>query len=1447
MKQQIPGAFTASAFGTDYVSGLGNGRSYGASTFGNLTGAEVMMPVGGTLRKLRARMKVALSGANTEALVYMRNGVASTLGVSLNAASGTAFVEDTLHEFSWDPGDTIALRRSGQGGQSFDYTVEFEGDDPDVAIYAYGGQGMDVMTNGPEYNSVFGGGSAWGSATQADVVAVPGTIIGISHNFDTAPGGGKSRSAAIMLGGIAQDGAGGTFDSHVTVTDANTTASGGFGNYATIAVPIAALNRLAVRYSSAGSPAVAGGGGVIAIQSSVANTWNLGGDSNGSSMITGSDVYNVGAGLSASSSTPLSSPGAIGTFNITGLAVATSNPPGLAASGKSWTFEPRKGGASVGAGALVFETATVGSVTFSPIAIADGDDFGLHAIASGTAPTNTGPYWWTMRGFDIGSSPVVVLPSDPNLAGGAISTFYLQTFTATGGIGGPYVFTLEAGSLPAGFVLSSAGNLSGFVTLAGRYVFTVRATDGLANFGEREYTLDLAGIRILIDAIEVGDEIEDAEIDLPLNRQATATLVAGDGYIPARAADVLIYARDGVTPLFDGLARVRQVSGLTEGIPANKTVLDCVDYSFYFEDAEVTLVYATSQSLEDVVADIMSQALTAYGLTYTPTATGKTVPPIEWRDVKVSDAFKRIADATGVVFRTRPIKQLEVFVPLTDPAPVTITDANINAFDLTWKDPENLPRNAVDLLCGPTGNGLSVKRWTVGALDTEWEVDIQAAIGGWQQGYVLENGSIARTVSLPSDGNGYYFWDESDGHGTITIGVGAAPAAGTILEFIYTAVFPFHARASTGATPPITFREAHPEIVLYEDGVALAESLLERETITDQELFLPGQALTVDTAYRGGIDAVFLVASVHVRMINPLIWEYRLVGQETDKYAGSFVEQWKALTSGGSGSSSTTAPATLVDSGAGIGGDVYTDGRNAFRADQSLGGHKITSVDDPVSAQDAATKAYADAGDALAIRKDGSVAFTGAQSMGAHKLTSVTDPTNPQDAATKAYVDTGDTAALAVVAAANYIKRDGSIAFTGDQSLGAHKLTNVTDPTNPQDAATKAYVDAGGGGGGGGSVDRGFFGVGGGASVLAAGPFPVIPTGTSLTFIVGIGSIGTGDATVYANVQLTDLTLDDARAVIMRSLVSFGAQHLFGLVHITGLTAGKEYVATLQYAARVNPAALGGGPGPGQPFLICLNQVTAAVAATVETAQASSSATLADLATAGPSATVTIGSDGVAAVLAGDSENRVQTGTSSIGVAVSGANTIAAATMAVQSTNLAQNIVLQGGLMLARLAAGSTTFKLQYASDGGSNTRYARWIAVLSGVFGGTPITFGISQVFTAQTTTSTSYAALATADSVTLTTGTSVLILFSINTNGSGTIDVSVAIDVSGATTIAAADGVSNAKAFTSSTAAAFYHVGRAVVLTVNAGSNTFALRYKVSSGTGTFSGRVLAVIRLN
>lgn len=42
----------------------------------------------------------------------------------------------------------------------------------------------------------------------------------------------------------------------------------------------------------------------------------------------------------------------------------------------------------------------------------------------------------------------------------------------------------------------------------------------------------------------------------------------------------------------------------------------------------------------------------------------------------------------------------------------------------------------------------------------------------------------------------------------------------------------------------------------------------------------------------------------------------------------------------------------------------------------------------------------------------------------------------------------------------DYVKKDGTVAMTGALNMNSHKVTNVTDPTSAQDAATKNYVDS---------------------------------------------------------------------------------------------------------------------------------------------------------------------------------------------------------------------------------------------------------------------------------------------------------------------------------------------------------------------------------------------------
>lgn len=114
------------------------------------------------------------------------------------------------------------------------------------------------------------------------------------------------------------------------------------------------------------------------------------------------------------------------------------------------------------------------------------------------------------------------------------------------------------------------------------------------------------------------------------------------------------------------------------------------------------------------------------------------------------------------------------------------------------------------------------------------------------------------------------------------------------------------------------------------------------------------------------------------------------------------------------------------------------------------------------------------------------------------------------------------------------------------------------------------------------------------------------------------------------------------------------------------------------------------------------------------------------------------------------------------------------------------------------------------------------------------------------ETTTSTSYTDLATpGPSVTATTGTRALVFINsrMSVNAAGG-QAFAAIDVSGATTLGGNDA--NATRHESSAADDIERQSSTTLLTVNPGSNTFKMVYRVTGNTGTFADRHIVVIPL-
>lgn len=114
--------------------------------------------------------------------------------------------------------------------------------------------------------------------------------------------------------------------------------------------------------------------------------------------------------------------------------------------------------------------------------------------------------------------------------------------------------------------------------------------------------------------------------------------------------------------------------------------------------------------------------------------------------------------------------------------------------------------------------------------------------------------------------------------------------------------------------------------------------------------------------------------------------------------------------------------------------------------------------------------------------------------------------------------------------------------------------------------------------------------------------------------------------------------------------------------------------------------------------------------------------------------------------------------------------------------------------------------------------------------------------VSTSQTTTSTSYTDLATVGpAVTVNTGSSAVVtLYNANLNSGGTVSSLMSFDVTGASSQAAADNLSIGGATANG-----MRIGAAFLVSgLTPGSNTFTCRYRVGSGTGTYSDRRIVVL---
>ncbi|CAH0336457.1 hypothetical protein FVB9288_02159 [Flavobacterium sp. CECT 9288] len=324
------------------------------------------------------------------------------------------------------------------------------------------------------------------------------------YTYSWSPSGGTAATATGLSAGTYT----------VTVTDANScTASRNFiiTQPTTISTATAAQTNVSCNGGSNGSASVTPSGGA----GGYTYSWSPSGG-------TAATATGLTAGTYTVTVTDANACTATRSFTIT-------QPTVLIATAAAQTNVSCNGGADASATVSVSGGTSGYSYAWSPsggtAATATGLSAGTYTVTVTDANGCT-----TTQGFTI-TQPTAISFTTTVLSGYDYNTGYSQSIVASGGTGDK-TYAVTTGSLPSGFSLSTAGQITGISTQIADSNFTVTATDANNCTATFNYVLKLNQIPVTVTASPSQTKVY-GESDPVLTYTVTPSLLSGDSFTGA--------------------------------------------------------------------------------------------------------------------------------------------------------------------------------------------------------------------------------------------------------------------------------------------------------------------------------------------------------------------------------------------------------------------------------------------------------------------------------------------------------------------------------------------------------------------------------------------------------------------------------------------------------------------------------------------------------------------------------------------------------------------------------------------------------------------------------------------------------------------------------------------------------------------------------------------------